>query len=152
MIPPLHRWMDRIAESEESHRTARMWTFMLSAFRRVPAEKEVRRWITKRPITRALLIADVVLYPAWWAIWFVLQLVLVALLVPWGGLRELRWVGPAILAAVAGPSDPRTASRLLRGIANRFDPPPITVEWTRDHDGCFTGREVRRWVGQRDEP
>lgn len=125
---PICKLADRLIDFRKRHR---FWSYLLGAFVPTPRNGEVRRWIVGRPVTRALLIADVVFYPVWWALLLVTMAALSVLMIPWAGLRELPDAALAIIQGIAGPDDPRSVSRLFGRLATRLDPPPLRLDAVR---------------------
>lgn len=151
MIPPLRKWCDKHNGSwltiggDPAHLV--WWRLMASAVQRLPADDRFRRTVQGRPVQRALLIADMLAYPAWWALHIAVSVALAPLDVLAGG------VVPAfmsVVSGIAGPRNPRSVSRLLR-VLTRLDPPPLRAAWfRRDGGGLYVieTREQARLPGE----
>lgn len=143
MIPPLRKWCDErdgrwsTIGGDPAHLV--WWRLLASAWKRRPQEDRCRRVVQGRPVARALLIADLLVYPAWWALYIAACVVLAPLDVLAGGIV------PAFMdlaSGLAGPRNPRSVSRLLR-VLTRLDPAPLRAAWFRRDDGRFYVVETR---------
>lgn len=143
MIPRLRKWCDKhngqweTIRDEPSH--VIWWRLLASAWQGLPDDVHCRRVVQGRPVQRALLIADLLVYPAWWALHLAAGVIFTPIDLMAGG------VVPAFMnvaAGLAGPRDPRSMSRLLR-VLTRLDPPPLRAAWFRHDDGALYVVETR---------